>query len=264
MRPQKRNRILSEPRRIQQDAAELAACLDAAERIAVLTGAGMSTESGIPDFRSSSGIYATVTSEEIFDLERFWQQPDKFYDFARTFFGDMWAAKPNAGHLVLAELEHDFGKQVDIATQNIDVLHQQAGSSRVHPVHGTIQTVSCLRCGAQRPTLETRPIFEAGDVPKCTCGCVWKPDIVFFGEVLPDRAVTDSVAAMRQADLVLVLGTSLAVYPAAALPGYRSGEAQLAIVNRTPTPLDREADAVCHESIGDVLQAAINILADGR
>jgi NAD-dependent deacetylase len=255
---------LPELQGIQQSAAELAACLGAAHRIAVLTGAGMSTESGIPDFRSSTGIYATVTSEEIFDLASFWRDPATFYDFARTFFGDMWASRPNAGHRALATLEHEFGRRVDIATQNIDVLHQQAGSSRVHPVHGTIQTVSCLRCGASKPTLDVRPVFEAGEVPKCPCGGVWKPDIVFFGETLPDRAVSDSLAAMRQADLVLVLGTSLAVYPAASLPGYRSEAARLVIVNRTPTPLDREADLVCRESIGDVLDQAIHMLAAGR
>jgi len=246
---------------MQQNSAGLAAYLAAAERVAVLSGAGMSTESGIPDFRSSTGVYDTVTSEEIFDLEAFWRQPEDFYAFARGFFADMWAAEPNAGHRALARLEQEFGKRVDIATQNIDTLHQRAGSTRVHPVHGTIETVSCLRCGAQRPTLEVRPAFAAGRVPKCACGCVWKPDIVFFGEALPDRAVTDSLAAMREADLVLVLGTSLTVYPAAGLPRQRQAAANLVVINRTPTPLDREADLVCRDSVGVALDEAIHILA---
>ena len=255
---------MPEPHGIQQNAATLAAYLGVAERVAVLSGAGMSTESGIPDFRSATGVYATVTSEEIFDLEAFWRQPEDFYEFARSFFGDMWAAEPNAGHRAWARLEQEFGKHVDIATQNIDTLHQRAGSSRVHPVHGTIETVSCLRCGAQRPTLEVRPVFEAGQVPKCACGCVWKPDIVFFGESLPDRAVTDSLAAMREADLVLVLGTSLTVYPAASLPRQRPSAASLIVINRTPTPLDSEADLVCRDSVGVALDEAIQILAAGR
>ncbi len=245
----------------QSAATTLAGYLADAERIAVLSGAGMSTESGIPDFRSATGIYATVTSEEIFDLDAFWRHPERFYEFARTFFGEMWAATPNAGHRALARLEREFGKEVDIATQNIDTLHQTAGSTRVHPVHGTIETVSCLRCGAQQPTLSIRSEFVAGKVPHCACGSVWKPDIVFFGEMLPDRAVSASLAAMRQADLVLVLGTSLAVYPAAALPSHRPRSARLAVINLTPTPLDREADLVCREPVGCILGEAVNMLA---
>ena len=261
-RPYEGYRILSDaPGNQSAAAARLAGYLADATRIAVLSGAGMSTESGIPDFRSSSGIYATVTSEEIFDLDAFWRRPERFYAFARTFFGDMWAAAPNAGHRALVRLEREFGKEVDIATQNIDVLHQTAGSTRVHPVHGTIETVSCLRCGAQLPTLSVRPEFDAGKVPHCACGCVWKPDIVFFGEMLPERAVADSLVAMQRADLVLVLGTSLAVYPAAALPGHRPRSARLAVINLTPTSLDREADLVCREPVGIILGEALDILA---
>ncbi len=245
----------------QPTAARLAAHLAAAERIVVLSGAGMSTESGIPDFRSAQGIYATVASADIFDLDAFRRDPRRFYAFARTFFGELWAAEPNPGHHALARLEAEFGKRVDIATQNIDTLHQRAGSTRVHPLHGTIDTLSCPRCRAQCASLDARPDLEAGRLPRCACGAVWKPDIVFFGEMLPERAMADALTAMRRADLVLVLGTSLAVYPAAMLPSHRPPAARLVLVNLTPTPLDREADLVCREPAGALLGQAIDILA---
>jgi NAD-dependent deacetylase len=256
-----KDRILPDAPGNQPLAARLAEYLAAAERIAVLSGAGMSTESGIPDFRSANGIYRTIVSEDIFDIEAFRRNPERFYVFARTFFGELWAAEPNAGHHALARLEAEFGKRVDIATQNIDTLHQQAGSTRVHPLHGTIDSLSCPRCGAECSSLDARPELEAGKLPRCACGAVWKPDIVFFGEMLPERAMADALAAMRRADLVLVLGTSLAVYPAAMLPSHRPPSARLVLVNLTPTPLDREADLVCRESAGALLGQAIDILA---
>lgn len=260
-RPRKKDKILPDAPGNQPTAARLADWLAAAERIAVLSGAGMSTESGIPDFRSATGIYATVASEDIFDLEAFRRSPARFYAFARTFFGELWAAEPNPGHRALSRLETECGKRVDIVTQNIDTLHQRAGSSRVHPLHGTIDTLSCPRCRAACSSLAVRPELEAGGLPRCACGAVWKPDIVFFGEMLPERAMADALAAMRRADLVLVLGTSLAVYPAAMLPSHRSPSARLVLVNLTPTPLDPEADLVCRESVGALLGEAIDILA---
>ncbi|MDX9982259.1 MAG: Sir2 family NAD-dependent protein deacetylase, partial [Lentisphaeria bacterium] len=178
-----------------------------------------------------------------------------------TFFGELWNAEPNPGHRALARLETEFGKRVDIATQNIDTLHQRAGSTRVHPLHGTIDTMSCPRCGAGCSSLDARPDLEAGRLPRCACGAVWKPDIVFFGEMLPEHAMADALAAMRRADLVLVLGTSLAVYPAAMLPSHRAPAARLVLVNLTPTPLDREADLVCRKPAGALLGQAIDILA---
>jgi NAD-dependent deacetylase len=232
-----------------------------AERIACLTGAGMSTESGIPDFRSREGLYNTVTSESLFDIRAFDRDPERFYRLSRTFYEDMLKAEPNAGHRALAALEHEHGKQVDIATQNIDMLHQKAGCTHVYPVHGTTETATCRRCGEQRYTDDIWEDVRAGRLPIHTrCGGLFKPDIVFYGEMLPPEMLMRSEIAIGRADLLLVMGTSLVVYPAAALPQARRSDCMLAIVNRTPTGLDGEAGLVIHGSIGDVLDAALQEL----
>lgn len=245
----------------QHAVSELVRYLAAAKRIAVLSGAGMSTESGIPDFRSSTGIYATVVSESIFDIDAFRTNPGEFYAFARVFFADMLKAEPNRGHTALARLEHELGKDVRIATQNIDTLHQRAGSTRVYPVHGTTETCSCLRCGHRTDTAEIWADITAGNIPRhAGCGGLYKPDIVFFGEWLPEAVVAAAQDAMAKADLVLAVGTSLAVQPAASLPHGRRSGTPYVIINRTPTSQDSFADLVIRESIGDVLNAAVGRL----
>ena len=229
-----------------------------ASRIAVLSGAGMSTESGIPDFRSSNGLYS-YTSEEVFDLGNFLRKPESFYEIIAPLYDSIMKSEPNAGHLALHELEEKYGKTVVVATQNIDGLHQKAGSRIVHELHGGMLSLTCQKCGGQVPASALDAQLRSGKVVRHepTCMGVMKPDIVFYGEMLPQDALMKSYKAMTQADLVLVLGTSLAVYPAAGLPTERSRDAELVIINRTPTPLDGEATLVFHESIGEILPDAV-------
>ena len=237
--------------------AKLADYLKKAKRIAVLTGAGMSTESGVPDFRSSTGIYSK-TSEEVFDIYRFRRNPSDFYTTIGPVYLAMIGAEPNAGHLALHELEMIEGKTVNIATQNIDGLHQRAGSTKVHEVHGTMMTLSCQSCGRQFNGFDFLENFKAGTVAKCPiCRGVMKPDITFYGESLPEEAYMSSVKAFRQCDLAIVLGTSLKVYPAAGLPDYRPENVPLVIINRTETDADQFADIVINGGIGEILPAAI-------
>ena len=197
--------------------AEVAACVRGARELAVLTGAGISTASGIPDFRSASGLYSRPGGANVFDIEAFDRDPSCFYRFARDFYPTVRQAAPNRAHTALVEWAGG-GRRVCIATQNVDDLHQRAGSTEVYPVHGTFLTSTCRQCRGRTPTKTLEPAIARGEVPRCPCGGVWKPDITFFGEMLPPEAWERSVRAMQDADLVLVLGTSLVVYPAAALP----------------------------------------------
>ena len=239
--------------------------LKASQKIAVLSGAGMSTESGIPDFRSTSGLYKTVTSEEVFDIGCFRQSPEKFYDIIAPLYVSMLEAKPNSGHKALSELELDCGKDVIVATQNIDGLHQKAGSKVVNELHGGMLSLTCQSCGGQVPASAVDADLRSGKVVRHrpTCNGVLKPDIVFFGEMLPEEAFSASISAMKRADLVLVLGTSLAVYPAASLPGLRRGGTPLVIINKTETNQNDNADLVYHESLGEVLPQALKQLKSG-
>lgn len=227
-----------------------------ATRICFLTGAGMSTESGIPDFRSAGGLYATGTNESVFDIDLFRRDPKPFYDFSRTFSALVMAAQPNAGHQTIAALEQLPDKDVAVATQNIDLLHQMAGSSRVFPVHGTVEYSTCQKCEARVKSDSLWPEIAAGGIPRHRlCGGVFKPDVVFFGEMLPEDAFLGAQSAIRRADLLVVAGTSLAVYPAAALPSARRHGCPLVIINRTPTPLDAQAQLRFPESVSTVLGA---------
>jgi len=207
----------------------------------VLTGAGISTASGIPDFRSASGIYAVESNVNVFDLDAFNRDPSIFYNFAREFYPQIANAEPNAAHLALAEWQR-CGKNVTVITQNVDDYHQRAGSTPVYTVHGNYIHSTCRSCRVRVETETLLPTIGSGAIPRCTCGGVFKPDITFFGEMLPEYDWNASVQAISQADLVLVLGTSLTVYPAAGLPGYRPLNSKLVIVNHEPTPLDSEAD----------------------
>ncbi len=238
----------------------LAELLKAAKNIACLTGAGMSTESGIPDYRSTSGLYNTLTSEEVFDINRFNRDPSQFFKVSGPLYCAIVEAQPNAGHLALAELESKFNKNVSIATQNIDGLHQKAGSQKVFEVHGTMRTLTCRKCGAQVVSDDYLPLFKNGETLYCKCGGVFKPDITFYGESLPEKAFTDSIYAFRRCDLAIVLGTSLVVYPAASLPSQKPHSSKLVIINRSETAMDEEADLVINDSIGNVLPKALELL----
>lgn len=211
----------------------------------VFTGAGVSTGSGIRDFRGKHGIYNDTFHgyrvEELFGIDLFNSDPSLFYAWAKDFVYDLEAFQPCVVHHVLARLERS-GLLKTIVTQNIDRLHTLAGSQQVLEVHGSPSLHHCQTCGAMLTYDEVAPVVRAGEVPMCSCGGVFKPDIVFYGENLPETIFSKAVRACQEADLILVLGSSLTVYPAAALPeeGYRCG-ARVVIVNESPTQLDRRA-----------------------
>ncbi len=241
----------------------LAGLLNSANRIAFLTGAGVSTDSGIPDFRSSTGVYQT-TSAEIFAIDSFFEDPERFYSFFAPFYRDTIAARPNSGHLAIAALEKLCNKNVEVVTQNIDALHSAAGSSVVWEIHGTLRFASCMRCGKRYERDAFQDDMLAGRAPKCACGGVLKPDVVFFGEGLPDREFAGAQRAMWGANLLIVAGTSLAVYPAAGLPRECDADAPFVVLNKTPTPLDYQATLVCRAPISATLPYAVALLAKSQ
>nr|HPJ73050.1 Sir2 family NAD-dependent protein deacetylase [bacterium] len=209
-----------------------------ASRIVFLTGAGISTESGIPDFRSADGLYADPGNRNIFEIDSFAENPEPFFRFAARFFELMTAAAPNRAHLAIARLQDR--RTVSVVTQNVDNLHQRAGSREVHPVHGTFEHSVCLGCGARTRTEALLHDIRAGKVPRHACGGLFKPEITFFGEPLPTVPWEGARRAIAEADILCVVGSSLVVYPAAALPSCRPAACRLVIVNRDPTPWDGE------------------------
>jgi NAD-dependent deacetylase len=233
---------------------QLSEWVQSAASVVALTGAGISTGSGIPDFRSASGIYSNEKNVNVFDLDAFFRDPSIFYNFAYEFYPQVRGAQPNAAHCALADWQKR-GKEVTVITQNVDDYHQRAGSEPVYTVHGNHIQSTCQSCGFVTKTEELYSAIERGEIPHCDCGGVYKPNITFFGEMLPEYDWNASVQAMTEADLVLVLGTSLSVYPAASLPGYRRWNARLVIINRDPTPLDNEAQLVIHEDLCGVMNA---------
>jgi NAD-dependent deacetylase len=212
----------------------------------VLTGAGISTESGIPDFRSASGIWAQYDPMEYATIDAFRRDPEKVWEFYALRLGVLAEAEPNAGHLALAELERR-GLVQAIVTQNVDGLHQRAGSCEVIEVHGSIRTATCLECGSEA-ALE-RP------APRCArCGAVMKPGVVMFGELLPGETMEQATELARAAGLLLVVGSTLEVYPVASLPDETlSSGGALAIVNRGPTAYDGRADLKVDGGAGETL-----------
>ncbi len=234
----------------QDGRQELRSHLQSARRIVFLTGAGISTESGIPDFRSPGGLYSDPANVNVFDISSFLADPSIFYRFWARFLPVLERARPNPAHLAIARLQD--GRRVTVVTQNIDDLHQRAGSRTVWCVHGTIASSRCLNCGARTETARLLPAIRRGEVPVHSCGGVFKPEVTFFGEGLPETDWTNSQEAIREADLLCLVGTSLTVFPAARLPDFRRPECRLVIVNRGPTPLDPEADLVIRGSAGEV------------
>ncbi len=231
-------------------AVELDRLVQGAEKIVFLTGAGISTESGIPDFRSPGGLYSDPGKANVFEIGSFLAAPERFYLFARDFLLLLDRARPNPAHLALARLE--AARQVTVVTQNIDGLHRKAGSTRLWCVHGDFWRSACVSCGHSVPTEALRSEIEQGRVPRHGCGGFYRPLVTFFGEPLPALDWERAAEAVAAADLLCVVGSSLVVYPAAALPRYRRECAKLAIVNRGPTPLDGEADLVINAPAGKV------------
>ena len=211
-------------------------------------GAGVSTESGVPDFRSTGGLYRQQYKypPETMLSRTFDAHPEEFFEFYRKkmIYLD---AKPNAAHTKLAQWERD-GKLKAVITQNIDGLHQAAGSKNVLELHGSIHRNFCMKCG--RPYgVET--VLHSDGVPRCACGGIIKPDVVLYEEGLDERTLTKAVDAVRKADMLIVGGTSLVVYPAAGLLRYYGGE-RLVLINRTPTGMDARADLLVQGSLGEV------------
>ena len=234
-------------------AERLAELIRTRQPCVALTGAGVSTESGIPDFRSPTGIWAEVDPMEYASLRAFREDPEKVWSFYALRIDLLTGAEPNAAHHALAELERRGFVQA-IVTQNIDLLHTRAGSREVVEVHGSIRTASCLACG-HRQALDESLL----PVPRCPeCGAVLKPDVVFFGEVLPTEAIDRAYALARGAELMLVVGSALEVFPVAELPveTLRSG-GSLAIVNRGPTALDDRAELKIDAPAGATLSAVV-------
>ena len=224
-------------------------------RIAALTGAGISTSAGIPDFRGPNGLYSRkdIPAELLFDIDHFRKDPTLFYTHIGPFWKSFMDAEPTTGHRFLAKLEAE-GKLSGIVTQNIDGLHEKAGSKHVIPIHGDFRSFACVKCG--RTADDIGGVFETAmkaEVPRCgACGGAMKPAVVFFGEQV--IGVDEAVDLMRSADAVLVIGSSLVVYPAAALPRYRDEHAKLVIMNKGATYLDREADCAIDGDIDSFLE----------
>jgi NAD-dependent deacetylase len=230
--------------------SELTILLRKRQPCVVLTGAGISTESGIPDFRSPTGIWARYDPMEYATIDAFRRDPVKVWEFYALRLDALTRAEPNAGHLALAELERR-GLVQAVVTQNIDGLHQRAGSREVIEVHGSIRTAECLECGEKAP-------LEAA-MPQCPrCGAVMKPGVVMFGELLPPAAIERATELARGAGLLLVVGSALEVYPVAGLPEETlSAGGALAIVNRGPTPYDGRADLKVDSGAGETLSTLL-------
>jgi NAD-dependent deacetylase len=236
---------------------ELAGLLRDRQPCVVLTGAGISTESGIPDFRSPSGIWAEVDPLEVASIQAFRRDPERVWAFYRRRIDLLLEAEPNPGHLALAELERR-GLVQAVVTQNIDTLHTRAGSGEVVEVHGSIRRATCLRCHWSEPAHEVLAQLEERPAPLCVhCGAVLKPGVTLFGELLPPGALERATELARAAGLMLVVGSSLEVWPVAGLPLEARA---LAIVNRGPTALDGHALLTIDAGAGETLAALVEAL----
>jgi len=242
-------------------AAEL---LSTARKGVAFTGAGVSAESGIPTFRGEGGLWTKYDPVKVASIEYFMADPSAYWKVSKDRGRIALAARPNAGHHALAALEAN-GHLVAVATQNTDGLHQDAGSRRVIELHGSGRTVQCLDCGNREPRSEVQARLEVEMPPRCrVCGGIFlKPTVVLFGEPMPQTAVQEAFALAREADVMLVVGSSLVVYPAADIPvaAVRSG-AHLIVINAEPTPLDELATVVIRGRSGEVLPAINHFIGE--
>lgn len=225
--------------------------IDTYQNIVFFGGAGVSTESGIPDFRSVDGLYNEIYDyppETIISHSFFVKNPKEFFRFYKNKMIYPNAA-PNVTHKALAHLEQQ-GKVKAVVTQNIDGLHQMAGSKCVYELHGSVHRNYCMNCGK---FFGLDAVLEADGVPKCSCGGTIKPDVVLYEEGLDGKTVSSAIAAIQNADLLVVGGTSLTVYPAAGMIDYFRGD-KLILINKTVTPFDSRADIVINESLGSVFK----------
>ena len=226
-----------------------------AQKILVFSGAGLSTESGIPDFRSPGGLW------EKYDPSDFYYQKilsderarTKYWEMIKDVYGILQKAEPNDAHKAIKTLE-DKGKLLGVVTQNIDGLHHEAGNSadKIIEIHGTVATISCLSCGNQSSKKEIIKRLDSGEeVPYCEdCSGILKPDSISFGQAMPEHAVSQAITHARDCELCIVLGSSLMVYPAASIPEIAiQGQAKVMVINREPTSIDRYSDLVIHGSV---------------
>ena len=228
--------------------------IDDSKRIVFFGGAGVSTESGIPDFRSVDGLYNQkydYPPETILSHTFFMKKTEEFYKFYRDKMLCL-DAKPNKAHLKLAELEA-AGKLSAIVTQNIDGLHQAAGSKKVLELHGSILRNYCMQCGAP---FKVEDILNGEGIPRCTCGGIIKPDVVLYEEGLDGYVMSETVREIESCDTLIIAGTSLTVYPAAGMVRYFRGK-YLVLINRDPTPMDSSCDLVLHDKVGEVLDKIV-------
>ena len=246
---------------MEQRVSTLAALVQEHKPCVVLTGAGISTESGIPDFRSPTGIWAEYDPMEYATIEAFRRDPVKVWEFYALRFEALTWAEPNPGHLALAVLERR-GFVQSLITQNIDGLHDRAGSQDVVEVHGSIRTARCLECSERVPLEQVVSALRDAPAPPCpSCGSILKPDVVMFGELLPVEPIDRAFELAHRAGLLLVVGSSLEVHPVAALPEEAvAAGAKLAIVNRGPTPVDHLASTRIEAGAGETLTAMLRVL----
>jgi len=237
-----------------------------ARRAVVLTGAGISTPSGIPDFRSEgTGLWSRDEPMEVASLNTFLTAPERFFNWFRPLASQIINAQPNAAHIALADME-EAGRLQTIITQNIDNLHQKAGAKHVIEMHGTLSTLSCTQCYNQvdsEPYL--LPFVEEGKIPYCSkCGAVLKPDVILFGEQLPQNAWLEAQREARRCNLMLVAGSSLEVLPVAGLPMQSLDRgSHLIIINNTPTYLNIRADVVLTDNVATILPAIAERVLNG-
>ncbi|MBQ7307853.1 MAG: NAD-dependent protein deacylase [Clostridia bacterium] len=222
-------------------------------------GAGVSTESGIPDFRSSKGLYSekfkNLSPEIIVSHSFFCEHTQLFYEYYKKHLV-FENAIPNKAHKALAKLE-EMGKDIKIITQNIDGLHQKAGSKKVYELHGTIHQNKCMRCGKD---FDLSIVTKSNIVPVCNeCGGIVKPNVVLYQEMLPAKAIEDSINALRNADLLIIAGTSLSVYPAASFIDYYEGK-NIVLINLSPTLKDNQATILFNQKVGEVLESVLKEL----
>ena len=223
--------------------------VEKSNNIVFFGGAGVSTESGIPDFRSKDGLYNQqydYPPETILSHTFFINNTDEFYRFYKAKMNCL-KYEPNITHIKVAELENE-GKLKAVITQNIDGLHQKAGSKTVYELHGSVFRNYCMNCNK---FYEAEYVFNSEGIPKCSCGGIIKPDVVLYQEGLDDNTVTNSISAIQNADLLIVAGTSLTVWPASGLINYFKGR-NLVLINRDATPYDNKADLVINDSLGKV------------
>ena len=244
-----------------RQAAEL---LSSARKGVALTGAGVSAESGIPTFRGAGGLWKQYDPVKVASIEYFMADPSAYWKVSKDRGRVALAARPNPGHHALAALEA-AGHLAAVVTQNTDGLHQESGSRHVIEIHGSGRTVQCLDCGNREPRADVQARLDVEMPPRCkVCGGTFlKPTVVLFGEPMPQAAVAEAFALAREADVVLVVGSSLAVYPAADIPlvALRSG-ARMIVINAEPTPFDELAEVVINGRSGEVLPEIVSLIGE--